>query len=347
MTFERPDLLTWLPVVVVLLTAGILWQWRRASRLASAYGGRDASRRLTGRTLDRLPAARLGCALVAAVAMTLAASGVRRGTGEPEPPSSPLDLIVALDVSHSMTATDVEPSRFSVGRGAVTDVVHARVADRVALTLFAGWPYGLVPVTDDTDLVDYFLPWVEPELVEQRQQGTALADVIRHAVEGWRARAREGAIPVLLVVSDGEVHGTRPEVLTAAATAAEAGLRIWTAGVGTEEGARLLVSGSRSAPLLGGSGGQVVAGYDADLLREIADVGGGAFRELEAPGDADALVADLRALGGGAGSAPREPFDPTVVLLLVALALLASDAVLDSGALARGRRSPTVAGRDT
>jgi Ca-activated chloride channel family protein len=344
-TFQRPELLQALPPVAVLLVAGILWQWRRSVRLADAFGGRGPARRLTGRALRRLPAARLACVLVAVAALILAASGAREDTGEPPPPPTPVDLIVALDVSHSMTGSDVEPSRFERAREVVAEVVEARVADRVGLTLFAGWPYRLVPMTDDAMVVDYFVPAIEPGLVASRDQGTALAAVVRNAVDGWRDRARDDAVPVLLVVSDGEAQGAEADVLDAVDAAVDAGLRIWTVGVGTVEGAPLTVAGSGGAPLLDGTGGRVVAGYDPDLLRDMARIGGGGFHELSSGGDVDRLLDELRALGGEAEDAKTEPFDPTLILLLTALSLLAADAVLDSGTWTRGRARGLVEGR--
>lgn len=345
MTFERPELLQALPPLVALLVAGVLWQWRRSVRLADAFGGPASARRLTGRSLDRFPMARLACLVVAAVALTLSASGAREDTGEPPPPPTPVDLIVALDVSHSMTGSDVAPSRFERAREVVARVLEARVADRVALTLFAGWPYGLVPVTDDPTVVDYFVPAVEPELVERRDQGTALPAVVGHAVDGWRARSREDAVPVLLVVSDGEAHGAEAETLEAVEAAVDAGVRVWTVGVGTAQGAPLAVAGSGGAPLLDGAGSRVVAGYDPDLLRDMARIGGGGFHDFAAGGAASGLVDELGALGGGTEDVEAAAFDPMLILLLTALSLLAVDASLDSGAWARRRARGRVEGR--
>lgn len=338
MIFERPDLVVWAPVAILLLAAGITGQWRRSARLARAFGGPGAARRLTGRPIHRFPAARLSCALLASVAIVLAASGVGRDPGEPPPPRAPVDLIIALDVSHSMSAGDVEPSRAARASQVVGRILTEHVADRVALTLFAGWPYGLVPVTDDARVVDFFLPPAGPELVPQRDQGTSLAAVVGHAAETWRARSRPGAVPVVLVVSDGEAHGSGPAVLDSIDAAAADGLRVWTAGAGTDEGAPLFVPRSARAPLLEGSGGQVVAGYDPELLSEMARRGGGAFHDVAGESGVRDLLADLRDLGGG----PEEteegaPFDPTALLLLIGLALLGTDAILDSGAVARTR----------
>lgn len=341
MIFERPDLLAWAPVAILLLAAGIVRQWRRSLRLARAFGGPTAARRLTGRWIHRFPAARLSCVSLAALAIVLAATGVHRDPGESPPPPAPLDLIIALDVSHSMSAADVDPSRAGRARQVVRRILEERVADRVALTLFAGWPYGLVPVTDDERIVEFFLPPVDPELVPQRDQGTSLAAVVGHAAETWGARARPDAVPVVLVVSDGEAHGRGAAVLDSIDAATAGGLRIWTAGVGTEEGAPLLVPRSGGAPLLEGSGAQVVAGYDPDLLREMARRGGGVFHDIGDEGGERALLDDLRDLGGDQdeGENPA-PFDPTALLLLIGLALLGTDAILDSGVGSR-RRAPT------
>lgn len=264
-----------------------------------------------------------------------AAAGVSEDPGEPAAPPAPVDLIIALDVSHSMTAADVEPSREARAKEAVERILEAHVADRVALTLFAGWPYKLVPLTDDEGVVDFFLSSVTPGVVEQRDQGTALAEAVGAAASTWRERARPDAVPVLLILSDGEAHGTRPAVLDSIDAVRPSGLRIWTAGVGSEPGAPLFVPRSRAAPLLAGSGGQVIAGFDPDLLRDMARRGGGAFHDISTEGGIRALVSDLRDLDGDTGAETAAPFDPTALLLLIALALLAMDAILDSGAHSR------------
>lgn len=337
MTFERPELLPWLPLVLLLLIAALVWQWRRTVRLRDAYGGEAPARRLTGRTLGRFPGGRLLSVSLAATALVLAASGVRRDTGEPPPPPTPLDVVIALDVSHSMTAADVEPSRMARARAAARAIADQRFADRVAVTTFAGWPYRLVPMTDDLLVAEYFLPWVEPELVESRQQGTALAAAIGDAGRSLQARARADAIPVLVILTDGEAHGTASAVLDSARVLADAGVRIWTGGVGTEEGGALLVSRSSGAPLLGGTGAQVVTGYDADLLRDVARIGGGAFHDIGSDQGVRNLTADLQALRGGRSTARASAFDPTGLLVLVGLVLLLLDAVLDVG-IRHGRR---------
>ena len=341
MTFERPELAAWLPVAVLLVAGAVLWQWRRAVRLRDAYGGAEAARRLTGRSLGTFPGLRLLSVILAVTALLLAAAGARRDAGPPPPPPTPLDVVIALDVSHSMTARDVEPSRMERAKAAATALVEARIADRVAVTTFAGWPYPLVPLTDDADVAEYFLPWVSPAMVDDRHQGTALASTLGHARRTWEARPRPDAVSVLVILSDGESHGAGEEIVDSVAALADAGVRVWVGGVGTEEGAPLFVPRSSQAPLLDGSGGQVVAGYDPELLREIARAGGGGFHAIEDDDGIRALAAELRALSGSLEGSDGAPFDPTALLVLLGLAFLVVDAVRDAGVLERRRKART------
>ena len=338
MTFERPEIVPWLLPALLILVGAILWQWRRSVRLREAFGGAASARRLTGRELGGFPGIRLLCVTGAAAALLLAAAGTRPGTGEPPSPPTPVDLVIVLDVSHSMSGRDVEPSRADRARAAVESLLEADIADRIAVTTFAGWPYPLLPVTDDLHLADYFIPWIGPDLVDDRHQGTAMAAAIGEAVRGWEARPRSDAVPVLVVLSDGEVHGAETEIMDSVSVAVRAGFRIWTAGVGTLEGAPLFVSRSSRAPLLGGDGGRVMAGYDPDVLRDIARAGGGAFHDIGGEDGVSGLTGELTDLRGGSVPDGADIFDPTTTLILLGLLLLTVDAMLDGGVGARRSR---------
>lgn len=332
-TFQRPDLLGVAPVGVLLLCLAVLAQWRRGVRLVDAYGGPGPARRLIGRRLERFPATRLLAAALAVIALTVVAAGPEREVAE-EVPVTPVDLVIAVDVSHSMTAADVEPNRMGRAQRLVQEIIDARVADRVALLLFADWSYDLVPLTDDGGVVTFFTPWVTPDLLAARDQGTSLGPLVTHAVATWQARARTEAIPVLLVVSDGEVHTPSGAVLDSVGVAAGAGVAVWTAGVGSGSGAPLFVPGSE-APLLDNGGNAVVARYDRALLEEMADRGGGTFHDISDDAGVRRLLSDLEDLGGRS-EAPEIGAPPSMRwALIAALVLLLLDSVLDSGVLTR------------
>lgn len=337
MTFTRPEFLGLAPIAALLLIGGLVWYWHRARRLVDAYGGPGPARRLTGRSLEAFPLARLVCLVAATTALTVAAADPQPDEGEPPPPSTPIDLIVAVDVSHSMTAADVDSSRIGLARNVVSQILDERVADRVSLSLFADWPMGLVPLTDDPDVISFFTPWLDAELMVSRDQGTSIASVVGHAVATWEARSREGTLPLLLLLTDGEDQGSRDAILDSVTVAATAGVVVWTAGIGSEGGTPLFAPGTDDVPMLDGSGEPVTTRANTDLLRDIAVAGGGAFHDLSSPADARRLVDDLRDLGGPVAPEGPPTRSPVTLLLLVAFALLVTDALLDAGRLRRRR----------
>lgn len=339
MTFERPDLLALAPWAAAALALVVVLQWRRGVRMVRAWGGRAPAWRLLGRDLSRVPWLRLLVLTTAGACLALAAAGPRPAEPEEIPPPAPIDLIIAVDVSLSMTADDVEGTRIGRARQLVERLVEEGAADRLALTIFADWPYALVPLTDDGDVIRFFSPWVAPRLMGTRDQGTSLPAVVGQARLVWEARRRDDARAVVLLVTDGEAHGMDAELLDSVAFAADAGMEIWTAGVGTPGGAPIFLPGSGGAPLLH-DGSPVVSGYDLGLLETAAQRGGGLFHDISSDAGMRSLIDDLRG-GISASESPDAPTpDAAFWLVLAAFALLTLDAVLDAGVFARARRRP-------
>jgi Ca-activated chloride channel family protein len=335
MTFERPDLLVVVPAVVTILLLAVVLQWMRGVRLVRAYGGSEPAQRLLGRRLESFPVARTLVLVLVGSGLALAAAGPSRESSEPIEPPTPVDLIVAIDVSHSMTAADVDPSRVARARDALDRILEEGVADRVSLTLFADWPFGLVPLTDDADVISFFSPWIAPELVSTRDQGTSLAAVFGHTRAVWEARPRNDGEPIVLIISDGEAHGSDPDVLDSVAVATEAGMRIWTAGVGTPQGAPLFVAGSEGAPVLDTDGRIVIAEFGPELLQSMAARGDGIYHDISTDGGIRSLVSALRRESGPSDTTADLPADPVFWLFLACLGLLIVEAALDSGVLGR------------
>ena len=333
MTFQRPELIGLIPAMLFVVSVAILGYWRRGVRLVDAYGGRQAAFRLIGRRVDLFPSLRLVSTFLGVALLGSVFSGIAPVQPE-EAPVTPVDLLIAVDVSQSMTGNDIEPSRIAWAQRLVEDIIGAGVADRVGLSIFADWSYHLVPLTDDSDVVSFFSPWVVPSLVSARDQGTSLGVLIEDAIEEWERRSRPDTSPVVLVVSDGEAHDSQDMVIKSTQSAVESGATIWTAGIGTVSGAALTLTGS-TAPLLDGSGLPVVAGYDEELLRQIADVGRGAFHQIEDEASIRSLIADLRSVSGRTETIEEPASDPTVWLLLIGLALLVFEALLDAGLTTR------------
>jgi Ca-activated chloride channel family protein len=336
MTFARADLLWVGPLVAAALALALGVQSRRLARLRSALGD-VAARRLVPVEPGRMTA-RLASLLLAAFALGLAISGPVPVDPEPPEAPAPLDLAIAVDLSRSMTADDVAPSRLARARDVVVELTEALPSARIALVVFAEWPYSLVPLTDDAEVVRYFARSLRAEVVSDRHQGTSLASALAVARAALDARPRAGARRAILVLSDGGSHEGRAAVLEAAELASESGVGVWAGGLGTARGAEL---GTVVAPVLDARGAPVVAALEEDLLRAVATAGGGRYEDVADEGGVGALAASLgESAGSSATTTPRD-LDAALWLTLLALPLLLWEGALDGGrGLLRLRAAP-------
>ncbi len=332
MSFGAPGLLAALIAApIALALCWLLWRRRRLHLLAL--------RELGGGAIAPQNARRGGGWQVAALAvvlalLALAAARPQFGGDESALEQPPLGVVIALDVSQSMSADDLLPSRFTAATAEVRRLVDAQRTTRVGLVIFAGTSFVRFPLTLDHASALAVLGALQPgeSLVEP---GSNIAAAIGTALDLLtRAGASDGAI---VVVSDGETH--EGEAAAAARAAAAAGVRVFTAGVGSEQGARVPAPGGRAGEnrIDARSGQEVISRLEEEALRAIAAAGGGRYVRIDAPGAMSDLSADFAAidrarLGGERTVAPAERFQ---WFALAALALLVGGALLRLAA-ARG-----------
>jgi Ca-activated chloride channel family protein len=286
--------------------AGHLLARRRAARL---LGG--AAPRVLPRRSDGLLLAALG-------AVALALPGPNLGERTVSVPTSGADVVLLFDVSRSMAARDVPPSRLARARS-LGDAVLAGLApgDRAALAAFAGRGVLLTPLTPDAEALRALLPALDDALIAEG--GSRLEDGVRAAVGafpegGTRPRA-------LLLLGDGEdpARDEEPE----AAELAASGARIVAVSFGSEAGAPVPL---QNATLRDANGRPVVSRADPARLREFAERTGGALFVTDAFGEADvgAVLGALRRDAGRRGEERVERRVPrSAAGLLAALALAA------------------------
>ena len=327
MTLLRPEMLLLGPAAAFVLALALTLQWRRLSRLGRSYGD-EVARRLMPRTVQQFPTARMVYLMVASLALGTAAAGPRPTTPEPPEPATPLDIAVAVDVSLSMSAADVEPTRIERARVVVDRISESLPSARIVLILFADWPYTLVPPTDDPAVVRYFARSLSADVVMDRDQGTSLSTALTHARTALDARPRDGARRAILVLSDGGAHEELGAVLEAAATASADGVPIWTAGLGTPGGAPLA---TEAGPVIDAAGRPVVATLDETLLREIARAGGGDYQDVSDERGLRGLLDELGALDDASEGESDAPLDASFWLTLLAVPLLLWEGGLDAG----------------
>jgi Ca-activated chloride channel family protein len=327
-TLVRPELLGLSLVAALLLALAIVAGWWRLRRLERLLGGAASWRLLPAGAL-RFPVARLLTAVAAAVALGIAAAEPERPAEEPPPPTAPLDLAIAVDASLSMGAADALPSRILRAQEVVVELADAFPGARLVLVVFADWPYTLVPPTDDPGVVRWFAESLQADLVVDRDQGTALAAAIEHASEALAARPRspdEDARRVVLLVSDGGAHDESDTVLAAARAAADDGIEVWTAGLGTTRGIELE---TETGPVLDATGAPVITQLDERLLVDVAAAGGGSYEDVGGERGLRSLIAGLQEANPAVAPNRREAPDAALLLALLALALVLGEGALD------------------
>jgi len=183
-------------------------------------------------------------------------------------------IMVALDVSKSMLAEDVAPSRIERAKAEIVDLLGYLDGDQVGLIAFAGRATVLAPMTPDFSFLRLVLDGAGPHSVSRG--GTRLEEPIRKAVQGFGPAG--DASRAILLITDGEDHDSFP--LDAADEAAAAGIVIVAIGFGDENGSEVYVTDPRSGArelLRDADGRPVTSRLDGELLRDLALRTGGAY----------------------------------------------------------------------
>ncbi|MEI8345547.1 MAG: VWA domain-containing protein [Candidatus Omnitrophota bacterium] len=199
-----------------------------------------------------------------------------------------IDLMVAVDVSLSMNARDVAPSRLEKAKMALSDLLESLKGDRIGLLAFAGDGIIQSPLTLDQGAVKLFLVNISPELVSR--MGSSVARAILTAIRAYPEEERLHR--ALVVFSDGEDH--EGGVDTAIQKAKEVGLKVFTVGIGTEEGSTIPGLQPDQNVLRDSTGEVVITRLNEGLLRKIAQQTGGVYyRATRSQDEIDRLARDL------------------------------------------------------
>ena len=205
-----------------------------------------------------------------------------------------VDVIIALDTSYSMNAEDVAPSRLAKARSEVRSTISRLRGDRVGLVSFAGGALVLCPLTLDYGAATLFLDVANTENVPE--PGTSLASAIMTADSAFVAKEKK--FKVLVIVTDGEdLEGQLDEAI---AKAKEAGIVIYTIGVGTPEGRPIPVRDAKGdvVEYRKDPGGQVVISSldERSLARIATETGGRYFRATTSEGELDEIYGEISSL---------------------------------------------------
>ena len=268
MRFEYPHLL-WLLLVIPPALAAFLWwgegvkqkllvQFVEARLLESLTVGLSPTRRKW----------RYALLIMAAALLIIAIVRPQNGYDKEEVRQTGLDIVVAVDTSKSMLATDIAPNRLARAKLAALELMQTAKADRLGLVAFAGDAFLSCPLTIDDTAFQQSVQALDVNSIPQG--GTALAAALDEAMTAFKEKDH---FKVLVLLTDGEDNDEG--ALAAAKKAAEAGLKIFTIGIGSKEGDLLNPDLVRDE-----QGNAVKSHLNEALLQEIAGAAGGFYLPL-------------------------------------------------------------------
>jgi len=340
--FEAP---AWLFGLALLPLAGIAAAWlgRRDQHRLASFVARPLWGRVVRRPDARLGALRMALLLLGAGFAIVALARPQWGIVREKVEREGKDVVLVLDTSGSMATADVAPSRFFLARQALLSLIARLSGDRLALVAFEGEAYPLVPLTLDADALGLFLETVEPGIVPA--PGSSLGTGLAKGLDSFVDKERRNK--ALVLVSDGEDLGG--DVLEAVARAKEAGVVVFTVGVGTEAGQpvpEVNADGKVTGYKRDESGNPVVSRLDMTTLDAIArGTGGQSYRITPADTSLAALAAALegmeqKALAREFSYRRKERFQ---IPLAIGAGLLALGLLLPLPALRRRSTAPVAA----
>jgi Ca-activated chloride channel family protein len=272
-----------LPLLIILYAGVLYWRKRKLQKIGDE---RLVSEQIRGYIPGR-STLRFILMTIALSAIIIGWANLQSGDKNEKTQRKGVDVVIALDVSKSMLATDIQPNRLTRAKQLIMSLIDKMQNDRIALIVFAGRPYLQVPLTIDYSAVKMTLQNVSPDMIPT--QGTVIGDAIDMGMQSFTQNERK--YKSLIIISDGEDHDEQAIEKTRAA--ADAGVIVHTVGIGSPQGATLYDPDTKSVKL-DENGNPVVSKLNEDELRSIATAGHGTYSLLQNTDEiADKLIESL------------------------------------------------------
>ncbi len=185
-----------------------------------------------------------------------------------------VEVIIALDISNSMMAQDVQPSRLAKSKQLISKLVDEMDNDKVGLIVFAGDAFTQLPITSDYVSAKMFMESINPSLISK--QGTAIGAAINLAARSFTPQ--EGVGRAIIVITDGENHEGGVEEAIKAAT--DKGIQVSVLGVGSPEGSPIPVEGTNDFRR-DREGNVIVTRLNEAMCQEMAKIGKGIYVRVD------------------------------------------------------------------
>ena len=271
--FENPQYLYWLLIIPVLVAVYVLirlWNKRQFGRFANV--------KLRGYLVPMFSSARANTKFVIfnliIALLIIGAANLQSGSKMEKVKREGIDLFLCVDISNSMHAEDIAPNRLERSKQAINKLISKLGGDRIGIIVFAGNAYVQLPITTDYSAAKMFLSTVDTDLIPT--QGTEVGRAIELAIKSFGEDEHNKAI---VIISDGEDH-ENGDAVKAAQEAAKHGIKIYTIGMGLDEGAPIPLYnkyGKKTGYKKDKDGNIIITKLDDNILRQIAEIGAGLY----------------------------------------------------------------------
>ena len=278
MRFQHPEYLAGLPAIILLVLLFIfILRWKKITIK------RIGDVRLVKKLMQNHSPVKFFFRFLVAV---LAFAAIVVGAANPQMPGKSdnvnrngVDVMIVLDVSKSMLATDLKPSRLEKAKQMIVKLLDKLQNDRVGVVLFAGRAYMQMPLTVDHGAAKMYIQDAGPEVVPT--QGTVIADALQMANAAFNSKEKK--YKTILLISDGEDHD--PNALKVAQTLEQAGVVINTVGIGSPEGTTLIDPETKEIKK-DAQGQTVISKLNEAELQQLANATNGIYLRLDNQDDA-------------------------------------------------------------
>jgi Ca-activated chloride channel family protein len=217
------------PILVLLFLYNQYWKRKKQRE----FGDLDLIKKLSPEKSVFKPVFKLVVMLLALVGLILGLVNPKIGTKMETVKREGIDIVFALDVSKSMLAEDLAPSRLEKSKQIVSQLINQLGNDRIGIVAYAGSAFPVLPITTDYGVAKMFLQSINTDIVSS--QGTSFDEAIQLAATYFDQKSKTSKL--LIMISDGEDHSEGAE--SAAEEANKLGMKIITIGVGTEKGSTI------------------------------------------------------------------------------------------------------------
>ena len=289
--FEDPIYL-WMLFIIPILVLMRFIVWRKRKRNLRKFGDPSLLKEMMPDVSKYRPTIKFCLLLSAITILIFMIARPQVGSKISHEKREGIEVIIALDISNSMLAQDVIPSRLEKSKLLIEDLVDHFTNDKVGLVVFAGDAFVQLPITNDYVSAKMFLQNINPSLITT--QGTDLARAISLSQSCFTQREHIGR--AIIVITDGEDH--EGGALEAAREAYKKGINVFILGVGTSKGAP--IPDGNGGYLKDNSGQTVLSALNEQMCQQVAKAGNGVYIHVDNTSDAqERLNKELSKLQSG------------------------------------------------